>query len=366
MTNDEKRGKFLYELRKRKKLTQQELGELIHYTDKNISKWERGVSFPNNPNVLQDLAKIFDVSIEELMYGEFKTNKNEREIRENFVSKYKNDYNLYKKKISIILTLFLLFIVIGMISIYFIFIRNSIRAYTISLDTDNKIVGEVNSTLLITNKINILNFSKLNLKEEKTIDNIILYFKNDDNKKNVLFRGKNDNYYIEEKVGYEEYHLNKILDYPIYLEINYEDNKQDVLLLKLQKKYSNNNIFPKNVAKSIEDQSIDITDINIDKLKDLGYKESQEMYIKKLNDNVLCSIDLVSLNIKVQSKKDKDIINVFSNLNSDDIFYEKLEKGKNNVSKKLKVNGEKNCDSEKCKNEEDYAKYINYLKKIIN
>lgn len=183
MTYDEKRGKFLYELRKRKKLTQQELGELIHYTDKNISKWERGVSFPNNPNVLQDLAKIFDVSIEELMYGEFKTNKNEREIRENFVSKYKNDYNLYKKKISIILTLFLLFIVIGMISIYFIFIRNSIRAYTISLDTDNKIVGEVNSTLLITNKINILNFSKLNLKEEKTIDNIILYFKNDDNKK---------------------------------------------------------------------------------------------------------------------------------------------------------------------------------------
>ena len=36
MTDDEKRGKFLCELRKRKKLTQQELGELVHYTDKNI------------------------------------------------------------------------------------------------------------------------------------------------------------------------------------------------------------------------------------------------------------------------------------------------------------------------------------------
>lgn len=101
MTDDEKRGKFLCELRKRKKLTQQELGELVHYTDKNISKWERGVSFPNNPNVLQDLAEIFDVSIEELMYGEYKTNKNESEIRQNFVSKYTNNYNTYKKKFSL-------------------------------------------------------------------------------------------------------------------------------------------------------------------------------------------------------------------------------------------------------------------------
>ena len=106
LSDDEKRGKFLCELRKRKKLTQQELGELVHYTDKNISKWERGVSFPNNPNVLQDLAEIFDVSIEELMYGEYKTNKNESEIRQNFVSKYTNNYNTYKKRIFIILISF--------------------------------------------------------------------------------------------------------------------------------------------------------------------------------------------------------------------------------------------------------------------
>lgn len=111
MTDDEKRGKFLCELRKRKKLTQQELGELVHYTDKNISKWERGVSFPNNLNVLQDLAEIFDVSIEELMYGEYKTNKNESEIRQNFVSKYTNNYNTYKKNFhyfNIILLLWVL------------------------------------------------------------------------------------------------------------------------------------------------------------------------------------------------------------------------------------------------------------------
>ena len=63
-----------------------------------------------------------------------------------------------------------MFIVIGMISIYFIFIKNSIKVYTISLNSDNTIISEINSTLLITNKINILSFSKINLKENNIIE----------------------------------------------------------------------------------------------------------------------------------------------------------------------------------------------------
>ena len=90
------------------------------------------------------------------------------------------------------------------------------------------------------------------------------------------------------------------------------------------------------------------------------------MYIKKLSDNLVCSIDLISLNITIQFKEGEDVTRVFSNLNSDDVFYEKIEKGKNNISEKIKTTEEKNCDLEKCKNEEDYAKYINYLKKVIN
>ena len=37
MSNDDKRGKLLSELRKGKNLTQRDLGDLIGYTDKNIS-----------------------------------------------------------------------------------------------------------------------------------------------------------------------------------------------------------------------------------------------------------------------------------------------------------------------------------------
>ena len=41
-------------------------------------------------------------------------------------------------------------------------------------------------------------------------------------------------------------------------------------------------------------------------------------------------------------------------------------KGKKNTSKTIYVDGEKKCDTEICTTEEDYAKYINYLKKITN
>ena len=37
-------GMFIADSRKKKKLTQAELGEYLNVTDKAVSKWERGVS----------------------------------------------------------------------------------------------------------------------------------------------------------------------------------------------------------------------------------------------------------------------------------------------------------------------------------
>ena len=66
MSNDDKRGKLLSELRKGKNLTQRDLGDLIGYTDKNISKWERGISFPNNPNIINKLAEMTDMDYSDM------------------------------------------------------------------------------------------------------------------------------------------------------------------------------------------------------------------------------------------------------------------------------------------------------------
>ena len=45
--DNQKFGKFIKELRKKSNMTQKELGEKLNVTDKAVSKWERGLSFPD-------------------------------------------------------------------------------------------------------------------------------------------------------------------------------------------------------------------------------------------------------------------------------------------------------------------------------
>lgn len=62
-------GKYIAYKRKQKGLTQKELAELLSITDKAISKWERGTNLPD-VTILPEIAKIFDISIDELLNGE--------------------------------------------------------------------------------------------------------------------------------------------------------------------------------------------------------------------------------------------------------------------------------------------------------
>ncbi len=56
----------LIRLRAAAGLTQAELGEKINYSDKSVSKWERGESLPDAA-VLKKLAEIFQVSVDDLL-----------------------------------------------------------------------------------------------------------------------------------------------------------------------------------------------------------------------------------------------------------------------------------------------------------
>lgn len=59
-------GKRINTLRKERNMTQKELAENLHVSDKLISKWELGYSEPDIDAVLS-LAKIFDVSVSQLL-----------------------------------------------------------------------------------------------------------------------------------------------------------------------------------------------------------------------------------------------------------------------------------------------------------
>ena len=64
-TINENIARNIIALRKQKKWTQQELAIQLNYSDKTISKWERGDSVPD-VEMLCKVAEIFDVSLEYL------------------------------------------------------------------------------------------------------------------------------------------------------------------------------------------------------------------------------------------------------------------------------------------------------------
>ena len=59
-------GNFIQSIRKEKGLTQAQLGERINVTDKAISRWERGIGFPDI-NLLEPLAQALDITVLELI-----------------------------------------------------------------------------------------------------------------------------------------------------------------------------------------------------------------------------------------------------------------------------------------------------------
>ncbi len=65
-------GCFVAERRKELKMTQKDLAAKIQVTDKAVSKWERGLGFPDI-NTIESLADALNVSIIELMKSERET-----------------------------------------------------------------------------------------------------------------------------------------------------------------------------------------------------------------------------------------------------------------------------------------------------
>lgn len=59
-------AKNLIKYRKSKNLTQAELAEKLNYSDKAVSKWERGESFPDL-SVLKQIADFYGVSVDTLL-----------------------------------------------------------------------------------------------------------------------------------------------------------------------------------------------------------------------------------------------------------------------------------------------------------
>lgn len=67
--DNQKFGTFIASIRKEKGWTQSELAEKLNVTNKAVSKWERGLGFPDIKTI-EPLAEALDVSVLEIMRSE--------------------------------------------------------------------------------------------------------------------------------------------------------------------------------------------------------------------------------------------------------------------------------------------------------
>ena len=68
-------GAVIKRLREKYRLTQAELAEKLNVSDKTVSKWETGKGYPDI-SLLEPIAKVFGISITELISGNTVSNVN--------------------------------------------------------------------------------------------------------------------------------------------------------------------------------------------------------------------------------------------------------------------------------------------------
>ena len=99
--NQEKIGKFIANIRKEKKLTQEEFAEKLGITKNAVSKWERGLCLMDM-SLLKPLSEILDVSINEILAGQRIDNKDIGEKSEENIINLTELVNLNSMKYGII------------------------------------------------------------------------------------------------------------------------------------------------------------------------------------------------------------------------------------------------------------------------
>lgn len=91
-------GCFIKELRKEKQLTQEQLAEQFNVSRRTVSRWETGSNLPDL-DILIEMADYYDVELRELLDGERKSEKMNKELKET-VLKVAEFSNEEKKKVT--------------------------------------------------------------------------------------------------------------------------------------------------------------------------------------------------------------------------------------------------------------------------
>ena len=272
MNEDELRGKFLTKLRLEKNLTQSDLAKMIGYSDKSISKWERGKCFPKDIQTLIKLAEILDISIDDLLHLEYSDveGKNTPHLNNKFLN-----FLFQNRKIFVIVFIIIILLFLG----YLIFVIDFKSSNNILLNggSDVEIINKSKSDNLgykdeVTNEKIIDDISKEKTKFDRNKIHSILISEGFIYNQNIY--SKKINYYSD-FYFFMENHTFKIYDY---------SNDNYLYLLY------NSNLFDETVVENYYSDKYVIEYIKNDKIKNCNLEKCESYldyamyinYIKKL------------------------------------------------------------------------------------
>lgn len=221
-------GKFIADARKNKCLTQKELGDKLFVSDKAVSKWERGLSLPDI-SLLKSLSEILDVTIDDILSGEFnsgvKIDNLEEKIKEIQININKHNKRKYGKIIILLLLIIILFITKN--------IKLNMKEYKVYYGVVDSKVNMVFPRLSFFIKNKDQSFSMINYRNSNVIKNEIR-----DYLKSLKYLVCNDTvYYYDNKrnVSIIEY---GVKDYILFSKVTFNISRNDYCLNKKIMEYN--------------------------------------------------------------------------------------------------------------------------------
>ncbi len=240
----EKIGKFLKALRKERNLTQDQLAEILSFDRSVISKWECGRKLPTVEN-FNALSQYYDISINELIYGERMNKENAKAIKSIPIRVMSEGQRKIHMLHVAILTTFLIG-VFSVLIVYFVSNYNSIKIYRVGGSNENYVIK--NTLMIISKHRSYLNFGEIDVigndDENISYGNYELYVKKGDTK--IILSNREDGDLVEGLEKIDNYlnfsNLNKFIN-NIYIDI-YDDN-DNIVTIKLDAtlEMTNNKIF---------------------------------------------------------------------------------------------------------------------------
>ena len=183
-------GENLKIIRKKKKMSQEELAEKVNVSRQSVSKWENGEAYPEMNNILE-LCKIFGLKINDLVHTDMSDISSLDEEIVMSVVKFNDEKQSQVKRVcnvietigkigGIVLRVAIPFLVLAMVLIPYIVNNIDIVNDEITFKTDDiKLINDKD--------FEIYGIVMIGLDEETSIEDIVEVFKNNSKKEIVSY-----------------------------------------------------------------------------------------------------------------------------------------------------------------------------------